>query len=167
MKKILIIGCGIVVLTACGSSKKTSSHKEAISILSTETKGVHAIKSLETTRYGDTLKGSVPLFELTETPVKYEVESGGMLLEITTKKGELTYKVIPKAIETTKQLIETKELEKSTTDLASITENQTTTKREQWRPPWWTYILFLLAGLAAGVYFSQPIKLFLKPFKFL
>ena len=102
MKKVVIVGCGMLVLSGCGSHKKTVERNAAVTVVKSEMKGVQAMNVTETTRYGDTLKGSVPLVELTEVPVTYNVESGGTELEITATKGKLTYKVIPKAVETKK-----------------------------------------------------------------
>lgn len=163
MKKTILILVLTLVLTACGSHKKTFERKEVTNIVQTETKGVHAIKTTETTRYGDTLQGSIPLPELTEKPVVIEVESGGTKLKLITQKGKISYEVIPKAIETTKTTEETNEDAKSTITVASTLQENSVDDKKQWRPPWWLFLITFLAGASLGIYFSQPVKTFLRP----
>ena len=171
MKAILKITFVIIILClmlGCRGSKAVATSATKTTDKSVVTASTKETVKAEIKHFGDTLKGTVPLPELTAKPVNFNFESGGSSLAITVTKDRLQFKSTPKHIATT-TIHSVKEFDiKAVADVVQVQETKTVNIKKQWRPPWWWYV----TGLAVlyGVYYAikyqlNPLKSIIKYFK--
>lgn len=147
-------------LVSCGSSKKLST--TAVNQTKTDTVQVVTTERTNTVteHYGDTLKGSLPLPELTEQPISYVVSSGGASLKISIDKKNLYYESLAKQTGTT--TISSDKTTKINTGnkVATVVEKKVKEVQKPWQPPLWWYPVGI--ALLIGAYYI--IKNRLNPF---
>jgi len=171
MKSLLKITFVIIVLClmlGCRGSKAVATSATKTTDKSVVTASTKETVKAEIKHFGDTLKGTVPLPELTAKPVNFNFESGGQKLEFSLTESSLAYKATPKHLTTT-MIHSVKESDiKAVADVEQVKETKTVKIVKPWRPPWWWYVI----GLAVlyGVYYAvknqlNPIKSIIKYFK--
>lgn len=160
MKAILKITLVIIILClmlGCRGSKAVATSATKTTDNSVVTASAKETVKAEIKHFGDTLKGNVPLPELTAKPVTFNFESGGSSLAITVTKDRLQFKSTPKHLATTTIHSVKESAIKAVADVEQVTETKTVNIVKPWRPPWWWYLI----GAAAlyGVYIAIKYQL--------
>lgn len=167
MKKSIYIFLLIIFtcfLLGCSSTKTKVAATTKTTAKAVVTSKIKEVKSIETKHFGDTLKGAIPLPELTEKPTVIRVESGGTILDLVLTNNTLAYKVTPKHIATT-TINSVKESDtKAVADVVQVQKVKAVQIKQPWRPPW-LLISLVIAIVVIGTiaYYLKPIKSLLKP----
>jgi hypothetical protein len=163
--KLLATGAGLAVILliciGCKTTKQTSrqlkeeySRKQETSIQATMS------RKLETEYLGDSLKGRMPLPFTVPRSVSYQLESGGITLDITLSDSTITYQSVAKPVARSRlsQADTTFSLDKVKEDLARIEEESTYKKKLG--IPWWIWPILILMIFLAVLNKLNRIKLF-------
>lgn len=154
MRKI-VTGAGLAVILlafGCKTTKLVSSEVKVETAKKSESVVMADIsRRLETTYYGDTISGRVPLPYLTKKPLYIPIESGGIKLELSLTDSSAEYRVISKPVaRSTLSVVDSSSLVTLTQETASVVQiERESTKKSTWYP-WWIWLATILA-IAAGV----------------
>jgi len=162
---VIIVLC---LMLGCRGSKAVATSATKTTDKSVVTASTKETVKAEIKHFGDTLKGTVPLPELTAKPVNFNFESGGSSLAITVTKDRLQFKSTPKHLATTTISSVKESAIKAVADVEQVKETKTVKIVKPWRPPWWWYLI--AATVLYGIYVSinsqlNPIKSIIKFFK--
>lgn len=155
--RLLVTGAGLAAILLVSSCKSTrqvyeemrmeSSRKEESAIMG------NVSRQLETEYLGDSLIGRMPLPYTVPRPTQYQVEAGGITLDVTIQDSTLTYRAVAKPVarSTLVQEDSTSKTSKLNED-GLLVETRKETKKKVGFPWWiWPILIVVLILLVLGM----------------
>lgn len=161
--RLLVTGAGIAAVLLISSCKSTrqvyeeqkleSSRKEETSIVG------NVSRSLETEYLGDSLIGRMPLPYTVPRAAQYQIESGGITLDLTLSDSSLSYRAVAKPVARSTLIQEdsTSQTSKLNED-GLLVEKKSETKKKVGLP-WWIWPILIVVLLLTVLGFLRKFKI--------